>query len=476
MTTVSSTADLPRPGAAEVDRSCRVPVLTLFAFASLWLCTGLLLNLLAAIKFHSPNFMVGAAWQTYGRIYPAGLTALFYGFALQAGLGVALWLVARLGRTTLRGPVAAVVATVLWNFAVFSGVLAILGGGSSGHELLEMPIAPAAMLFTAFVMLALCALATFQDRQPGDLFVSNWFLLTALFWFAWVYAAANLLLHVLPVRGVMQAVVEWWHLANFTGVVLSFLGLAAVFYFIPRLSGRPLHNQMLAAFVFWTVAIFAPWTGIAPGTPLPAWMPSVSSMFSALLIIPAVAVAVMVFRTAAGVPVGGDGGARKFFTFGAYAWTGWVLIGAVVAVREVSYLVNFTWLVRGQVLLFLYGFVIMVFLGAMAQVISAVLGGEGLCPRRLRLAFGCASAGALLGVLPLLAGGVLEGLAHAQPHSDFMTAAGKALMPLRVSTLGDLLMLVAAFSFALNFAMRLFATLRAAARPVWKQVTQEVAA
>lgn len=138
--------------------------------------------------------------------------------------------------------------------------------------------------------------------------MSNWFLLTALFWFAWVYAAANLLLHVLPVRGVMQAVVEWWHLANFTGVVLSFLGLAAVFYFIPRLSGRPLHNQMLAAFVFWTVAIFAPWTGIAPGTPLPAWMPSVSSMFSALLIIPAVAVAVMVFRTAAGVPVGGDGG------------------------------------------------------------------------------------------------------------------------------------------------------------------------
>lgn len=91
---------------------------------------------------------------------------------------------------------------------------------------------------------------------------------------------------------------------------------------------------------------------------------------------------------------------------------------------------------RGQVLLFLYGFVIMVFLGAMAQVISAVLGGEGLCPRRLRLAFGCASAGALLGVLPLLAGGVLEGLAHAQPHSDFMTAAGKALMPLRLSTLG----------------------------------------
>ena len=476
MTTVSSTADIPRPSAAAVDRSCRGPVLTLFAFATLWLCAGLLLNLLAAIKFHSPNFLAGSAWQTYGRIYPAGMTALLYGFALQAGIGVAIWMIARLGRATMRGPVAAMLATLLWNFAVFSGVLAILGGGSSGHELLEMPAAPAAMLFTAFTILALCALATFQDRQPGDLFVSNWFLLTALFWFAWVYAAANLLLQVFPVRGVMQAVVEWWHLANFTGVTLSFLGLATVFYFIARLSGRPLHSQLLAAFVFWTLAVMAPWTGIAPGTPLPAWMPSVSTMFSVLLVIPAVTVALMVFRTTRGPEVATDGGARRFFTFGAYAWAAWTLIGALIAVREVSYLVHFTWVVRGQTLLFVYGFLIMAFLGAMALITPAVLGGEGLCQKMLRVTFWLGATGAVLGVLPLLAGGVLEGLAHAQPHSDFMTAANKALMPLRLSTLGDLCVLLAAGSFALNFGWALISVLRANAVPVMKDLTREVTA
>lgn len=124
MTTVSSTADLPRPGAAEVHPllpgagsdavRVRQPVAVHWAAQT---CSQ------RSSSPYSPNFMVGAAWQTYGRIYPAGLTALFYGFALQAGLGVALWLVAPLGRTTLRGPVAAVVATLLWNFAVFSGVL-----------------------------------------------------------------------------------------------------------------------------------------------------------------------------------------------------------------------------------------------------------------------------------------------------------------------------------------------------------------
>lgn len=476
MTPVSSPAAQTQPSPAAVDRSCQVPVLVLFAMATLWLCGGLLLNLLAAIKFHSPSFFVGAAWQTYGRIYPAGMTALVYGFALQAGIGVALWMIARLGRTPLRGPIAAVLAALFWNVAVGSGVVGILSGGSSGHELLEMPVASAGMLFTAFVILALCAVATFQDRQPGPLFVSNWFLLTALFWFAWVYAAANLLLQVFPVRGVMQSVVEWWHLANLTGVVLSFLGLGAVFYFIAKLSARPLHSQLLAAFVFWTVACFAPWTGIAPGTPLPAWMPSVSTMFSFLLFIPALAVAFMVARTTSRTPTGDAGAVRKFFTFGAYAWVAWVILGGLMAIREVSYLVHFTWMVRGQSLLFVYGFAIMVLLGAMAMVVSAVLGGQGLCPKMLRIAFRCAAVGVLLGVLPLLLGGVLEGIAHAQPHSDFMTAAKKALMPLRLSTLGDLLMLVAACCFALNFGWVLVTRLRTVIQPMWQQATREVTA
>jgi cytochrome c oxidase cbb3-type subunit 1 len=475
MIPASSVVNL-RLGAAAVDCSCRVPVLTLFVGATMWLCLGLLLNLLAAIKFHSPAFLSVAPWQTYGRIYPAGMTAMLYGFALQAGVGVALWMIARLGRTVLRGPMVATIAALFWNFAVFSGVVAILGGGTSGHELLEMPVAPAAMLFIAFSLVALCALATFQDRQSGELFVSNWFLVAALFWFAWVYAAANLLLQVFPVRGVMQAVVEWWHLANFTTIVLGFLGLGTVFYFIAKLSGRPLHSQLLAAFVFWSMIVLAPWTGIAPGTPLPAWMPSVSTMFAALLIIPGLGGAVLIFRTTAGAPVSEGVSMRRFFTFGGYAWVAWMLIGAVVAVREVSYLVHFTWIVRSQMLLLVYGFLVMVFLGAMAFIANAVLGGQGLCPRKLRATYWLVASGAVLGVVPLLAGGLLEGMAHAKPTVDFMAAANRALMPLRLSTVGDILVLLAAGLFAWNLARAIFTALRQAAQPTWKAMTREVTA
>src|SRR5580704_7121290 len=98
-----ATSPVPAP---EIDASCRLPVLSLFLHAAFWLLVSSLLGLIATLKFHAPNFLADCAWFTYGRVHPAHLNALIYGFAAQAGLGVTLWMVAHLGRTRLAlGPV-----------------------------------------------------------------------------------------------------------------------------------------------------------------------------------------------------------------------------------------------------------------------------------------------------------------------------------------------------------------------------------
>ena len=58
---------------------------------------------------------------------------------------------------------------------------------------------------------------TFHQRRERQLFVSQWFLFAALFWFPWIYSTANLLLLAFPVRGMAQAVILvvfrcnlWW--------------------------------------------------------------------------------------------------------------------------------------------------------------------------------------------------------------------------------------------------------------------------
>jgi hypothetical protein len=47
-----------------------------------------ILGLIVSIKLHSGNFLAGLEWLTYGRIRPAQLDALVYGFAAQAAFGV----------------------------------------------------------------------------------------------------------------------------------------------------------------------------------------------------------------------------------------------------------------------------------------------------------------------------------------------------------------------------------------------------
>ena len=81
----------------EIDASCRVPLFTLFVSAAVWLVAASVFGLLASIKFHSPNFLSDCASLTYGRVHPVATNALLYGFAMQSGLGVALWIIARLG-------------------------------------------------------------------------------------------------------------------------------------------------------------------------------------------------------------------------------------------------------------------------------------------------------------------------------------------------------------------------------------------
>src|SRR5436190_24363657 len=89
---------------AEIDASCRAPVLVLFVGAALWLVVASMFGLIASLKIHAPNLLADSFWFTYGHVQAMQVNALIYGFAAQAALGVALWLVAILGRTPLVQP------------------------------------------------------------------------------------------------------------------------------------------------------------------------------------------------------------------------------------------------------------------------------------------------------------------------------------------------------------------------------------
>ena len=45
-------------------------------------------------------------------------------------------------------------------------------------------------------------------------------------------------------------------------VWLGLAGLAAAFYFVPKLTGRDLHSHYLALFAFWILVLFGSWGGV----------------------------------------------------------------------------------------------------------------------------------------------------------------------------------------------------------------------
>ncbi len=254
----------PAIAGTDIDASCRLPLVVLFLSAATWLLVGSAFDLIASIKFHAPGFLADSAWLTYGRVRPASANCLLYGFCMQAGLGVALWMLARLGRTALARPALVIVGAVCWNFGVTLGVGGILAGGSTGFENLEMPAYAARLLLLGYLMISLWAVLTFHQRRDRQAYVSQWFIFAALFWFPWVYSTANLLLLAFRVRGIAQAVIAWWYSANLLVVWFGLVGLAAVFYFVPKLTNRELHSRYLALLTFWMLILFGSWSGVPP--------------------------------------------------------------------------------------------------------------------------------------------------------------------------------------------------------------------
>lgn len=445
----------PQSSPPPAARSCPAPFLYLFFSAVAWLVVATFLGFLVSLKFHAPNFLAGEPYWTYGRLHAAQNASLLYGFAMPAALGVGLWLLCHLGRTNLAGPGVVFAGTFVWNLAVTIGVAAIFWGDSTGYEGFEMPGYCAPLLGVGYLMIGLCGLLTFHNREEGTLYPSQWFVLGALFWFPWIFSTAALLLLKWPLRGVLQPLVAWWYAHNFTTVFLGFAGLAPAFYFFPKLLGRPLHSYQLAAMSFWTLALFGSWGGIPDGAPLPSWIISLGVVGTVFTAIPLLTVAANLGQTARqdinrldAIP------ALRFIYIGVGFW---FIAGAqqiVGALPHVSAITGLTWFGVAQKELFVYGFFAFTFFGSAYYIIPRLvnLDESAWCPHLLKYHLYLTFLGVLISYLSLLVCGVGQGILLADARHPFAEVMRGTMLPLRVSTLGELLLLAGTIVFALNFA------------------------
>jgi cytochrome c oxidase cbb3-type subunit 1 len=451
-------SELDNVDRAIIDASLRWPVMFFFTTAQTWLLAATALALIASVKMHSPWFLENWSWLTYGRVWPAFQNTLVYGWACPVGIGVTIWMLARLCRVSLRSALVPVISGIFWNIGVTVGVIAILSGNMRPFELLEFPRSSALLLFIALSLIAIWGVIMFRKRRPGHSYISSWYLVGALFWFPWLYGAANVMVGSPHVRGVVQACVAAWYAQNLLGYWFMAIGLGAIYYLIPKVIGRPVHSYQFAQLGFWSFALFWGWTGMTrmTGGPVPAWLPTVSIAATIMLLVPLATVTINYAKTIQGhTHMVYYSPTIRFTMFGAVAWSVSIIVFIIASLRTVDRVIHFTQFAVGQMQLVVYASFSMVMFGAMYYIVPRLVGCEWLSATFIRLHFWGSAYGMGLIILVSFIGGLAQGSAWLDPNLPPIEAVESVLPYMRVRSIAWIMLGLAHMLFFMHFVAML---------------------
>lgn len=447
------------------DQSTAFPVFMFAAFACFWLLLGSMAGLTASVKLHAPDWLVQQPWLTFGRIRTVHLQAVLYGWITNAAIGMILWLLPRLLRTHLHGAVWTLLGGALINTGIAAGVGAIAAGWSDGMEYLEIPWQVGLFIVAGFVMIILPVLYTLVNRKTEHLYVSAWYMVAGLLWITLLYLVAKLPgVHT----GVQQATMNWWFGHNVLGLWFTPVSVGAIYYFLPKIIGRPVRSYNLSILGFWTLAFFYGQVGghHLIGGPVPGWLITLSIVQSLMMVIPVIAFTINMGLTLQGrMHLARWSPTLRFMMFGGLMYMASSLQGSMEALRSVNAVAHFTHYTVGHAHLGAYGFVSMVLFGAIYFMMPRVLNWEWPFPKLITVHFWLSAIGIGIYFTSLTIGGWLQGTAMLDPARAFMESVTLTIPYLQWRSIGGGLLVLSHLVFVGHFmAMALrFGPMRAGA-------------
>ncbi|MBS0492801.1 MAG: cbb3-type cytochrome c oxidase subunit I [Proteobacteria bacterium] len=435
----------------DADRSSAFPVFMFIAFACMWLLFGGIAGLTASLKLHMPDWLVSEAWMTFGRMRTMHLTAVLYGWITNAELGIIIWLMPRLLRTPLMGPMWIMLGGALVNVAIASGVGAIGAGWTDGLEYLEMPWQIGIFFAAGMICIIGPVLYTLVNRKVESLYVTTWYHTAALLWITLLFIVGK----VPGVQfGVQQAAMNWWYGHNVLGLWFTPVGVGAIYYFLPKIIARPIRSYNLSILGFWTLAFFYAQVGghHLVGGPVPGWLVTLSIVQSMMMIIPVLAFAINMALTMKGrMHLARYSPVLRFMMFGGFMYLMSSLQGSFEALRSVQAVAHFTHYTVAHAHLGAYGFVTMVLFGAIYFIMPRIMHWEWPYPRLISLHFWLAAVGILIYFFFLSYGGWLQGLAMLDPARPFIESVTVTLPWLKWRSFGGGLMVASHVVFVFHF-------------------------
>lgn len=414
---------------AKIDRSLRHPVMFFFASGATWLALSLLLGFISSAKAHSPTFLDGCGFLSYGRVYAAHLNLLVYGWGCQAAFGLVIWLMARLSRKECSAVGIILTAGHVWNFGVLVGFLGIMAGYGTGKPWMEFPVAVWPILLLSYFFITVWSFVQFRCSEGGKIYVAQWYLVAALFWFPWIFLTAHLFVFVFNGHPVMAAAVNAWFKYALIFLFFTPVALGTAYYLVPKVTGRPIYSYALALFGFWALAVIGPWAGMQrlAGAPLPQFMPYLGAAATILIFIPALAVGVNIIMTIRGHEDAVSASPSLRFTLGGIvSFLTLGVLGLVLNTPGTLKLTQFSLTGYGYEILAIYGFFSMCAFGGIYFIVPRITRREWLSRRFISWHFWLTVYGVGTVVVCSIMGGLFQGQAQEAYASAWMDAATRS--------------------------------------------------
>lgn len=409
---------------AAIDRSTRYPVMFFFTSAAAWLLVATLLGLISSLKLRLPGLWDDFSVLGYGRLFPAHLNALVYGWGMQAGVGVMLWLMARLTRSQLGNKVGILVAGHIWNAGVTFAVLTVWFGYGNSLPLLDFPKWVWPFLSISYLLIVVGIIPMFRKRRESLVYVSEMYLIGAALWFPWIFITANIIIGK-GTAPVMASGAGAWYFTNLIYFWMAPIALAVAYYIVPKIAGRPIYSYPLAQASFWLLAFLAGWTGFSRfmGGPFPAWMPAVSGAATIFILLAILATVFNLMATLKGCSKLWEfSPSLRFTVFGMLMLAVYAVLAALSSTYSFGRDLQFSHFLVGLDTLAIYGFFSMTVFGAIYFIVPRITGAEWPSGKRIRTHFWYSTYGIITLVVSMLIGGIAQGGNLAQWDQVFSTS------------------------------------------------------
>ncbi|HEY5369655.1 MAG TPA: cbb3-type cytochrome c oxidase subunit I [Hanamia sp.] len=394
----------------EVDPELSKLILWYLICATVWLIFATSVGEYEGIKFVAPD-ADHLSWLSFGRLRPVHTNGVFWGWSSLAMLGLAYYVVPRVGNNKLYSLKLGWWSLWLINACVFLGTIALMAGiNNSGGEYREY-IWPIMLLFAIAVVLTLINfLKTIAVRKTKEIYVSNWYIVAAL-----MFVIVIALVAYLPFwqDGLGETISQGYYMHQGVGMWFMMFTLGLVYYYLPQQLNKPIYSYGLGILAFWSQILFYTVIGMHHFvfSPIPWSLQTVAIVGSMGMIIPVVAGStnfIMTFKGSWNKLSGSY--SLPFFLIGTIFYFTGSLQGTAEAFRTANLYWHFTDFTVAHSHLTMYGIIAFFMWGGIYAIVPRLTRRE---PPQLTVGihFWMAFIGLMIYTIPLMIGGTLRGVA-----------------------------------------------------------------